>query len=330
MHAAQVAREEVAEDRAPREVALDDLVAERAQQVGRALQRAELLGVGARRHHRRDVAGDRDPQLAGLALRRVGERLAAVADRVVEARAVGHAARDRAPRREPVPRLDERRGRHAAALRLEPEQPAAARGDADRAAAVGAERRRAQPGRDRRRGAAAGPARGALQVPRVARDPERRRLGERHDHHLGHVGLAEDHGAGAAQPPHDLGVRRRRLVADRAGAHRRGLPLDVGVVLDRQRDAEQRARVAAAPARVGLGGLGERHLVRHHPEGVEHRVVRGDPVEEQLGELAGADLAAVEHGGVRGESGECDIGHGGRGGYWPCCTACPPGRRSSD
>ena len=33
----------------------------------------------------------------------------------------------------------------------------------------------------------------------------------------------------------------------------------------------------------------------HHPEGVERRVVAVDPVEEQLGELAGADLAAVEH-----------------------------------
>ena len=40
----------------------------------------------------------------------------------------------------PAVRVDLRRGRDAAALRLEPEQPAAGGGDADRAGAVGAER----------------------------------------------------------------------------------------------------------------------------------------------------------------------------------------------
>ena len=143
--AAQVAREEVAEHRAPVEARARRPRA-RASAAGRRCPRA-------RRAARRRAAS---PSPAGRCGRSrsaacPGSRAAAsandspaVADRVVEARAVGHAARDRAPGREPVPRLDHRRGRHAAALRLEPEQPAAGGRDADRAAAVGAERRRAQ------------------------------------------------------------------------------------------------------------------------------------------------------------------------------------------
>src|SRR6185437_6197502 len=62
-----------------------------------------------------------------------------------------------------------RRQRDAPALRLQAEEPAPGRGDADRAGAVGAERGADEPGGDGRGAAAARPAGGALKVPRVAR-----------------------------------------------------------------------------------------------------------------------------------------------------------------
>ena len=154
----------------------------------------------------------------GVALDGGRERLAVAGD-VEEQRGVGDVAGDRAVDRQAVPGLVQRRHRDAVALRLEAEQAAAAGGDADRAAAVGAERAADQAGGDRGRRAAARAARRAVEVPRVAGRAERRRLGERRDLELGDVGLADDHRAGGAQPPHDLGVLARGL-AERVGAVR--------------------------------------------------------------------------------------------------------------
>ncbi len=127
------------------------------------------------------------------------------------------------------------------------------------------------------------------------------------------MGLADDHRAGRAQPPHDLGVLARG-VAECVGAARGDLARDVRVVLDRDRHAEQRARVAAAAAPVGLVGLGQRALGEDDAEGVERRVEAGDPLEVGLGQLARGDVARGDHLGLAREAGERGVGGHGHGG----------------
>src|SRR3712207_2037837 len=123
--AAQVAGDDGAEGGPVVELAVGDVVAERAQQVGGALDAGELLGVRAHEHAGRHLAGHGDAQLPGLAARRLGEGLAAVADGVVEERAVEHPAAQRSPGGHALPRLGLRRGGDAAALRLEAEDATA-------------------------------------------------------------------------------------------------------------------------------------------------------------------------------------------------------------
>ena len=84
-------------------------------------------------------------------------------------------------------------------------------------------------------------------------------------------------------------------------------PATSHVVLDRERDAEQRPRVARLGAPVGLVGLGQRALGEHDAVGVELRVEPRDPLEVQLGQLARRDLAAADHGGLADGSGEGEI-----------------------
>ena len=128
------------------------------------------------------------------------------AQRVEHDGRVDHRARQR-PEHDPVAAVAVvRRPRHATALRLEPEQAGARRRDADRARAVHAERGRHHAGRHRCRGAAAGPARRALDVPRVARHAPGHRLRERPQAQLRHRRLADHHRAGRPQPPHDLRI----------------------------------------------------------------------------------------------------------------------------
>ena len=101
----------------------------------------------------------------------------------------------------------------------------------------------------------------------------------------GTLRLAEDHGAGGAQAAHDLRVGARPAPRS-PGAARGDLAGDVGVVLDRDRHAQQRAVLAAAAARVGLRRLDQRALGEHDAVGVERRVDALDPVQEELGQLA--------------------------------------------
>ena len=195
------------------------------------------------------------------------------------------------------------------APRLEADEPRARGGDADGAGAVGRGGAGDEAGGDRRGAAAAGAARRAVEVPRVARGAVPERLREGHRHQLGDVGLADDHRAVVAQPPHDLGVLARgTAVGD--GALRGHLALDVRVVLDGDRDAEQRPVVPALAPRVGLVGLGQRALGEDDAEGVEDRVVPRDAVEAELRELARGDLAAADEVGLGSGSGEGDVvGH---------------------
>ena len=99
-------------------------------------------------------------------------------------------------------------GDHAVA-RLEPERAAAVRRDAHRAADVGAELERREAGGDRRRRAARRAARDARDVPRVVRRAEELVEALHVARPARQVGLAEDDGAGLAQPGHRRRVVRR-------------------------------------------------------------------------------------------------------------------------
>ena len=93
---------------------------------------------------------------------------------VEQQRRVGDVAGQRPVAAEAVEGLGVGPGGDAAALGLEADQVGPGGGDADRAGAVGAHRAGDQPGRDRGGGAAAGAARGVLEVPGVAGGAEGR------------------------------------------------------------------------------------------------------------------------------------------------------------
>ena len=98
----------------------------------------------------------------------------------------------------------------------------------------------------------------------------------------------------------------------RVGPERGDLARHVAVVLDRHRDAEQRAAVATAAAPVGLVGLDQGTLGDDDAEGVEPRVEPADPLEVELGELTRGQLTCGDQLGLAGEPGEGDGIGGGR------------------
>ena len=169
------------------------MVAERFEQRGRVVERRARVVGECRREHR--IEHEADPQRAGrrveFAEERAGRaRWQGLAGRHVEQqRAVAHAARDRmlddqlAVRRQ----VDEYR----VAARLQAEQPAARRRNADRAAAVGSMGERHDAGRDGRRRTAARAAGRVIEIPRVAARAEQFGFRVRHLADLRRVGLAE-------------------------------------------------------------------------------------------------------------------------------------------
>ena len=133
------------------------------------------------------VDGDAQPAGVGAELARVrpqwrrrGVRIAGCGsvDRVEVVGCVAHAAGEPEVVGQPEQRLaDVRACRDPSAARLESDQPAAGRGDPERAGAVAAVGDRHRAGRDQRGRAAAGAADAALEVPRVAGRPGPQRLG---------------------------------------------------------------------------------------------------------------------------------------------------------
>ena len=120
--------------------------------------------------------------------------------------------------------------RHPPVRRLQREDPAEGRRDADAAAAVRAERQRPRAERHGRRAAAAGAARGARRVVRIAGHAGLRRVRDALPAELGGRRLAEEHRAVLAQPGH-----RRRVLVPTAALRRSVLE-----------PAQRRARRAAA------------------------------------------------------------------------------------
>jgi len=156
---------------------------------------------------------------------------------------------------------------------------AAVRRVAQGPAQVVAQAERAHPGGQGRGFAAAGPARGALRVPWVAGQAVQGRVGVGAQGEVRQVGPAERDRAGRAQPFHLRGVDRGdRLSQGRDPLRGRGAR-QVDVLLDRDRDAMQRAEPGAVRHRaVGQVGSGEGLVRQEADDGVEVRVDRLDPV----------------------------------------------------
>src|SRR5206468_3571152 len=94
---------------------------------------------------------------------------------------------------------------------------------------------------------------------------------------------------------------------------RRHLPGQVDLVLDRERDAEQRRVLAGPAARVGLIGLRDRPLRVDGRERVELAVERGDALQRELHELARRDVAGRQGLRLTGHAGPRELfvaGHG--------------------
>ena len=232
---------------------------------------------------------------------------------------VGDGGGERAVLGHPEPGLVAEVGRHDARARLDADQPAARRGDPDRAHAVVAVRDRHGPGCDRRRGAAGRPARRAVGVPRVAGDAEDR-VGGAEDAQLRDRGQPDDDRAGRAQPTHDLVVDGLRGRVGRLGADAHRLAGHRHVVLDRDRDAGQR-QVGAIGTPVDLVGLAQGVEGAHDLEGVEVGDVL-DPRQRVLDGPARGEAAGPHLGGDGGGGGRVAVGHE------PLSTGCPPTGRA--
>ena len=192
----------------PRRIDLLDLVAERAQQRGGLARRRGRTrgrrpprgpGTGGRGDPHFTAGGGRSAANGSLG---VGAQLASPGSYPAStSRIAAVSATLRVSMPSPECRIAELGGqRDPPAARLQPDEPAAGRGDPDRAAAVVAVRDRHHPGRDRRRGPAGGAAGGAFGVPRVARRAEDTRLAEGRSRTRS-GGRADDHEPRALQAP---------------------------------------------------------------------------------------------------------------------------------
>src|SRR6185436_3740667 len=265
----------------------------------------------------RDLRRERDPQPARVVARAVGERLrrsrrlvavlgAVARQHVKQQRRVVDRARERPDAGEAVEGGQERPGGDAPTLRLDAHEVRPGGGDPHRAGAVGAGGGGHEAGGDGGRRAAGGAAGRVVERPRVARGAERRALGERPLAHLGRVRLADDHGAGGAQLARDLAVAVTRVEGAGAAEVRR-LAREVHVVLDRDRDAEQRQALAVGVAAIGRVCLGAGGVGAHAAEGVERRLRGVDARERGVDQLARGGAAGRDELGLRTQAGEGEV-----------------------
>ena len=181
--------------------------------------------------------------------------------------------------------------------RLEAGDAAEPGGLADGAAGVGADRHRRQIRRDAGGGAAAGAARGPLQIPGVADRPIGRVFVGTPHRELVHVGLADDHSIGRSQPGDRIGVIGRLVAGQHPGAAG-GRHVDRAErVLDGDRQAGQRAQgVAGRPSRVDLLRLGDRRPAVRRQKGVDRAVERRDPIQKGFCACPGSQVSPPDGG----------------------------------
>ena len=200
---------------------------------------------------------------------------------VEQRRAVAHGARDGVRDRHAVPALRRRARRgvrprvgfrpkspqHEAGMRIDPPPSLAC--------AMGT-----MPGSDRSRRAAAGPARRARGIPRVARRSEQLRFGRGRKAEFRRVGLAEDHQPGAPVARDQRRVVCRAIPGQKAAPRRHQRPLAIGVeILQQERHARQ-GSVRQPRADRASGFVVQRH--HHRVESVIHSRRSRDGLVEQL------------------------------------------------
>ncbi len=242
-----------------------DLGAGGREALGRGSHRGGDLGID--RQAGAGIEQQADLQAAHITLEpRPGDVLGRQAHRVAivglrqhahQQRGVGDALRHRPGAAAGVGRVD----RNAAEARLEGEDAAPGRGQAQRPADVGADVQRPVAGRHRCARAGAAAARALAQVPGVARQRMEARQARRQHAVVGHGRLAEDHRARLAHPRCRRRVARRRHQRARRGAHRHRRAAGGDVLLDRRRHAVDRAeRRALSPTQLGGARRGPRRF----------------------------------------------------------------------
>ena len=232
---------------------------------------------------------------AGLAGQRDAIAVVTAGDDVEGQGRIAHGAGQGAEVADVVPPREAHALRNPPVGRLEADQPAQRRRNADRAAAVRAETDGPESGGHRGRRAAARAARCALEIPRVARGAEERIVGERLVAELRGVGLAEDDRAGRAQATHRDGVFFRDQVGEEPGAAGGAQAARVEHVLQRHRySVEWTERLALHHRDLRLAGHDAGEGGRHQAIGIETRVELLDTSEQSSGQLDGGQLLVAD------------------------------------
>ena len=279
---------------------LDDLRARVLEQSDDGAEGSSHVVVDRRESQ---VLGDDDPKGARVRRRRVdaaGFKAVAIArmprgERLERQPGVGHRARERAIRHQGLPALRAWLARNQPEGRLEADDAAERRRDADRPASVA---RPARADRGRRPPPRAPPPEDppgrAVQIPWVAgaavhgrlRDPEVAELRRRR--------LGKDHGPRSFEPFDRRRGLARHEVHQRARSRRRGHPGEVVGVLDGDRHATQRSTGPACEGGVGGRRRRARPIVEPYGERVDRRREAIRPVQHGLEHLDGGHLPASE------------------------------------
>lgn len=209
------------------------------------------VGADARRHRPRRPG---DPPRARVTRGGERERLLRIrqlptirreraGDGVQEHGVIGGRPRQPAQRDQAEPVIGQRRRTDPATAGLEFDHAGARGRDADRSATVRPQPDGRDPGGERHRGAAGRPTGRAADVPRVARHPERHRLGERELAELRHRRCPDHHRPRRPQPADHLAVRLRRSgVAAPAERRDEARDVELGLATAELRRAGRRAR----------------------------------------------------------------------------------------
>ncbi len=180
-----------------------------------------------------------------------------------------------------------------AAGRLDSEETARRRRDADRPAAVARMGHRHDPGGDGGGRAAARSAGRVLQVPRIARRSVENRLGGGQQAELRRVGAAQRDQPGPAEAQHDLGGDLAPIVAEEHRSKGERLPFLGRQVLDEEWNAAERA---VGTDRLGLAAGG---IEARADDRVEGRVDGLEPAHRRFDQLGRRDLAGRDEVGER-------------------------------
>ena len=187
-------------------------------------------------------------------------------------------------------------------------------GHTDRPGHVAAEFQRRQPGGDRGGTAAGAATRRSPVIPGIDGTAEDRVARLPVAGPGWHVRLAHDHRARRTDAGDDRRIRRRAPPGERRDTGGTAQAGDVDRILDRQRQTQERAIIAARPRGIGGSRGRARGIVVGGDNGVEGRVVALDLVQVQVEQLNCGDLAraeSMEHRGGGRELIESNGGHAG-------------------